>query len=379
METFNRRVVIAGAGIAGLALALALRRREIGVLVLDRFDAPPDGGLALNLPGNAIRALGMLGVGDELVRLGRSVARREYRTSSGRLAFAVDEEAFWTGVAPSRVIRRRDLFDLLSRGLPDGVVRWGRAVKLVRQTPEGAEVLLDDGSVESGSLVVGADGVHSVARAGVIDVGDGNGAAPRTSVLSAASWRFMAPNPGVNDWVVWSGTRGVFLLIPLDEREVYGFASAARGGAVDADPRWLLDTFSNFPPPVTQVVKSVLADRSSLYHSPIEEVRIPRWTRDRVVLIGDAAHATAPVWAQGAAMAVEDALVLAELLASHEDWSRIGPAYERRRRPRVTHVQAMTDRLSRAAALPAWLRNVIVPIVGPRSYRETYGALKSLP
>jgi 2-polyprenyl-6-methoxyphenol hydroxylase-like FAD-dependent oxidoreductase len=83
------------------------------------------------------------------------------------------------------------------------------------------------------------------------------------------------------------------------------------------------------------------------------------------------------VWAQGAALAVEDALVLAELLATHKDWSQVGPAYERQRRPRVTHVQAMTDRLSRAAGLPTWLRDAILPFVGPRSYREAYRPLRT--
>lgn len=89
------------------------------------------------------------------------------------------------------------------------------------------------------------------------------------------------------------------------------------------------------------------------------------------VLIGDAAHATAPVWAQGAALAAEDALVLAELLNELGDWSVAGDEFERRRRPRVEHVQAMTDKLSHAARLPGWLRDSLLPIVGPRTYRQT--------
>lgn len=72
-------------------------------------------------------------------------------------------------------------------------------------------------------------------------------------------------------------------------------------------------------------------------------------------------------------------MVLAELIATQDDWSRIGPQYERRRRPRIDHVQAMTDRLSRAAKLPGWIRNTIYPFVGPRTYRETYGPLKTAP
>jgi 2-polyprenyl-6-methoxyphenol hydroxylase-like FAD-dependent oxidoreductase len=98
-----------------------------------------------------------------------------------------------------------------------------------------------------------------------------------------------------------------------------------------------------------------------------------------VVLAGDAAHATAPVWAQGAALALEDALVLAALLAEHPDWRTVGSAYEALRRPRVAHVQAMTDRLSRTARMPGWARNLVLPVLGPRSYRATYAPLRIAP
>jgi 2-polyprenyl-6-methoxyphenol hydroxylase-like FAD-dependent oxidoreductase len=136
---------------------------------------------------------------------------------------------------------------------------------------------------------------------------------------------------------------------------------------VDTDRQWLRSTFDHYPKPVRTAVSSVLADPSSLYHSPIEEIRLDSWHRSRVVLIGDAAHATAPVWAQGAALAAEDALVLAELLTTRDDWATVGGEFERRRRPRVEHVQKMTDRLSRTAGLPGWLRDAILPLAGPRT------------
>jgi 2-polyprenyl-6-methoxyphenol hydroxylase-like FAD-dependent oxidoreductase len=372
MGDVDGQILVVGGGIAGLALAQALHQRDVPAVVLDRLAGPPDAGLALNLPGNAVRALGALGMADALEDLGAPIRRREYRNARGRLLFAVDEDAFWGAAARSRCVRRSDLLDLLARGLPDGTVRWNSAVTSIQPTPDGVEVKLADGTTERWGLVVGADGVHSTVRAAAL--GD---AALRTSLLSAASWRFMAPDPGVDCWTVWSGARGTLLLIPAGAGEVYGYASATRGGPVDADPAWLPATFAGFPGPVPGVLSAVVAQPSSLYHSPVEEVRIPRWTDGRVVLVGDAAHATAPVWAQGAALAVEDALVLAELVAGEPDWSRVGPEYERRRRPRVAHVQAMTDRLSRAAGLPVWIRDTILPVIGPRSYRETYHPLRT--
>lgn len=372
MSVVDGRVLVAGAGIAGLAVGRALYQRGIPALVLERLAGPPDAGLAINLPGNAIQALTALGLADGVADLGMPVHRREYRNARGRLLFSVDEDEFWGEAATPRCVRRSDLLDLLGRSLPADTVRHDCTVTSVRPTSQGVEVELAEAATEGGALLVGADGVHSTVRSAMLGE-----TVLSTAVLSAASWRFMAPNPGIDCWTVWSGARAAFLLIPVDAQEVYGYASATRGGPVDANPEWLRSTFADFPDPVPHVLATALARTQSLYHSPVNEVRIGRWSQGRTVLIGDAAHATAPVWAQGAALAFEDALVLAELLATQEDWSQVGPAYERQRRPRVTHVQAMTDRLSRAAGLPIWLRDAILPLVGPRSYRETYRPLRT--
>lgn len=385
MTSDTDRVVVVGAGIGGLAMARALHRLDIPVLVLDRLPGPPDAGLALNLPGNAVQAFGALGIAGELAELGTPIRRREYRSEQDRLLFAVDEGAFWSAANGSRCVRRQDLLDALGRGLPAGTVRWETAVTWIEPTAKGVDVRLDDGTVLGAGFVVGADGVHSTVRSTAFgDAAAGtDGGGTRTALLSAASWRFMTDDPGIGCWTVWSGARGTLLLIPVDGGsnggQVYGFASATRGGPVSVDPQWLRTTFAGFPDPVPRVVDGVLAEPASLYHSPVEEVRIPQWTSGRTVLIGDAAHATAPVWAQGAAMAAEDALVLAELLAGHDDWDLVGRTYERRRRPRVTHVQSMTDRLSKTAALPIRIRNLLLPRLGPRTFEETYGPLRELP
>jgi 2-polyprenyl-6-methoxyphenol hydroxylase-like FAD-dependent oxidoreductase len=372
MALVNGRVLVAGGGIAGLAMARALYRYDTPAVVVERLAGPSDGGLAINLPGNAIQALTALGLADAVSGLGLPIRRREYRDARGRLLFSVDEADFWGDAAIPRCIRRSDLLHLLGSDLPAGSVRHGRRVNSVRATSHGLEVGLAEVATEGCALLVGADGVHSTVRRAVF-----GGSASGTAMMSAASWRFMAPNPGVDCWTVWSGAHGTFLLIPVDGQEVYGYASATRGGPIDANPEWLRRTFTGFPDPVAQVLTTALTNTRSLYHSPLEEVRITRWSQGRVVLVGDAAHATAPVWAQGAALALEDALVLAELLATEQDWSVVGPAYEMRRRPRVTHVQAMTDRLSRAAGLPTWLRDATMRLAGAHTYRQTYSPLRA--
>jgi 2-polyprenyl-6-methoxyphenol hydroxylase-like FAD-dependent oxidoreductase len=367
----SRRVLVVGGGIAGFAMVRALGQRGIAATVVDRLSGPPDAGLALNLPGNAVRALHALGVGDGLRELGRPILRREYRNARDRLLFAVDETGFWGAGAGPVCARRGDVIDLLRADATPAAVRWDTTVTAVIEAEQSVEVSFSNSDTETYDFVVAADGAHSAVRTSIF-----GGGGSRAALLSAASWRFMTSNPGVDCWCVWSGAGGTLLLIPLTAEQAYGYASATRGGPVDPDPHWLWSTFSAYPPPVRRAVSSALADPASLYHSPVEDVRLKSWHRGRVVLIGDAAHATAPVWAQGAALAAEDALVLAELLAARNDWGSVGEEFERRRRPRVEHVQKMTDRLSRAAGLPGWLRDAILPVLGPRTYRETYGPLR---
>lgn len=365
------RVLIAGGGIAGLAVRRALHRQGIPSLTLERRGAPADGGLAINLPGNAVRALGQLGLADALRRVGSPVRRREYRTARGGLLFAVDEEAFWGAEARPRCLRRADLLQLLADGLPPDDLRRDCAVAGLRQDGASVAVELADGTRESGGLLVGADGVHSRVRHALF--GD---QALGAAMLAPASWRFMTPNPGIEAWTLWAGQGGLFLLIPVDRGEANAWVSVAGAATSRPDPALLRAVFAGFPRPVREALDAALARPETIHHAPLEEVRLPQWSRGRALLAGDAAHATAPVWAQGAALALEDALVLAELLAGRSDWRGIGPDYEARRRPRVAHVQAMTDRLSRTARLPDWARRLVLPVVGPRSYRATYGPLR---
>jgi 2-polyprenyl-6-methoxyphenol hydroxylase-like FAD-dependent oxidoreductase len=240
----------------------------------------------------------------------------------------------------------------------------------VRPIEGGAEATFADGHVERHGFVVGADGVRSTVRNSIFPRGKSGSA-----VVSTAAFRIMAPNPGIAGYTIWSGADSAFLLIPVDGDEVYAFASATGGGQVNADPEWLSRTFAGYPDKVKAVLAYARGHRESLYHSPIEEIRIDEWSHGRVALIGDAAHATAPVWAQGTALAVEDALALADVLADG-DWDTAGVRYQQRRRERVRHVQSMTDQFSKALALPLDVRELNMPVAGPKAYHDMFGPLR---
>jgi 2-polyprenyl-6-methoxyphenol hydroxylase-like FAD-dependent oxidoreductase len=364
-------VLVVGAGVAGLALARALGSRGVACDLVERLDGTPTPGLGLNLPGNALRALGALGLEAAVVSRGRQIRRREYRTRTGKLLFVVDEQRFWGPVGPSVCLRRGDLIAILQTGTVVPKPRWGTTVVGVAR--EGGAVRVDFMSAPSKTyhLVAGADGAHSVVRSAV------TAAAARPSLMTASSWRFMIENPGVECWTAWSGASGTLLLIPVDDRYAYGYASATRGTGISDDPAWLAATFACFASPVPEAVEAALEHPTDLYYSAVDDILCDRWSLGRVVLIGDAAHAMGPVWAQGAALALEDALVLADLLNGSDDWAEVGAAYQQRRWKRVARVQAATTRMSRIAGLPSALRDAVAPVLGPRTYRAAYGPLRS--
>jgi 2-polyprenyl-6-methoxyphenol hydroxylase-like FAD-dependent oxidoreductase len=362
-------VLVVGGGIAGRAVARVLARHGLACRVVERRESVGRG-MGVNLPGNAVRALAELGVPDQAVTSGIPVRRREYRNGRGRLLFAVDDESFWRDVGRPVCMRHGDLLDALV--LPGSVtVEYARATA-ARPTPQGVEVDLEGApSSRSFDFVIGADGVHSAMRKAVATD------ALRPSSMTGSSWRFVGDNPGVDCWTAWSGRDATFLLIPVEEGRVYGYVGHTRGGDTGSDRSWLARATAKFPEPVAAAVAQALRG-GEVRHDRVDEVRLGKWHNGRLVLIGDAAHATGPVWAQGVAMALEDALVLGELLALTpvEHWIGVGPAFERLRRPRIGHIQSATDKMSRLAALPGWLRDVSAPILGPRNYRAAYAPLR---
>ncbi len=340
-------------------------------VLVERRLAPQDGGLAINLPGNAIQALAALGLRDRVEALGHPVRRREYRTARDKLLFEVDEDAFWGSNLRPRSMRRAALMAMLSEGLDPGRQRLGAEVRSLALHAARPRVLLKDGSALTASLIVGADGVRSAVRQELF----GSPGVRGHAVLADASWRFMAPNPGVDCWTVWAGADGLVLLMPVDEHEVYGWAAITRPHAGNLSRGCLIELAKQFPDRVRETVAAGMARAGGLHHSPLEEVRLERWHGQRAVLIGDAAHATAPVWAEGAALGMEDAIVLGRMLTQGGDMPAMLAEFEARRRARVGHVQAQTDAMSRAAKLPPLLRNLLLPFVGPKTYRQTYGPL----
>jgi 2-polyprenyl-6-methoxyphenol hydroxylase-like FAD-dependent oxidoreductase len=183
---------------------------------------------------------------------------------------------------------------------------------------------------------------------------------------------------GIDCWTLFAGASAMLLLVPIGQGRAYCFA-ALNGGQQVTQPMTIEQfrgMFAHFVAPVREVVGGVDQMRL-LYASPIDELRAPVWGSGRTVLIGDAAHGMSPAMAQGAALAVEDALTLAALLRNDTDWSSAPERLAAARDRRVAWVMRHTSRQARMLQLPYPLRRRALRLVGERVWRRSFAPLRA--
>jgi 2-polyprenyl-6-methoxyphenol hydroxylase-like FAD-dependent oxidoreductase len=366
-------VLVVGAGIAGLAVARSLRQAGFQPRVVEKLPATTVAGAGLYMPGNGARALRALGLHDAVRPLGSVITRQRLHTRTGRLLADVDVTQLWAAVGECRGLPRADLHEVLLAGA-GGEVAHELAVTGLEIVDGTAKVEFADGSAAEYDLVVAADGRRSQVRG---MAGLGGAARPVGQVAYRA---VISGGPDLDAWTVWLGGRTSILAVPIGAGRLYVYADelAPRGQqpTPPADPlarvRELLRPYGG---PVPDLV--ALVDRVQV--AVIEEVDVPAWVNGPVVLIGDAAHAASPNMAQGAAMALEDAVALTEELSRARDVPAALAAYERRRRARAAWVLDQSHRRDQARYLPRPLRHAVLRWGADAIFRRNYGPLVTAP
>jgi 2-polyprenyl-6-methoxyphenol hydroxylase-like FAD-dependent oxidoreductase len=246
-----------------------------------------------------------------------------------------------------------------------GAVRHGAEISTVEPLPGGVAVGFTDGTTGEYDLVIGADGPRSAVRT---LAALGGPPRPAGQVVYRSVVR---DGPRITDWTALLGQRSGFLLVPIGAGRLYCYADEA-GTVPPADPpARLRELFAGYGGPVPEVLSAL----EQVHVGVTEEVELGRWFHGRVLLIGDAAHATAPTLSQGAAMALEDAVVLAESLKAAGSVEAALLAYESRRRPRTRWVRDRTRDRNRTRDVPPALRDPLLRGRGGRIFQEHYRLL----
>ncbi|MFH8681049.1 FAD-dependent monooxygenase [Streptomyces lydicus] len=314
-----RTAVIVGAGVAGLTAASALARRGWRVEIAEAAPATATSGWGLCLTGPALRALDELGLADRCLAEGYGMAGITHVDVNGESADRVQLPRLIGAERPAMVGMARPVLHRILRETAERsgvVVHYGMTVAAVDQEQEWVRVRFSDGTVRHFALLVGADGIRSSVRALL-------GLATSLDYHGQMVWRALVPRP---PWATrihqFAGEVNTAGLIPISGSQAYVFLTENGVGhsvLPDAElaPR-LRQLLGAFPGRVKEICPLVSASESVVRRPVRTALLAGAWNRGNGVVIGDAAHAPAPQTASGAALAIEDGLVLADELARHE-------------------------------------------------------------
>ena len=322
MSASSDTVLVSGAGISGLTLACALRHAGIDVEIVEsKPSLVDDGGIGLTLVGNALRALHSVGLAVPVIAAGMAADHIRLCAPDGRLLREQPTRGPWgEGIPGHCSIARRTLHGLLAAEARQRGARIRLGLEIVSTTEDGAgiEVRFSDGSQARYALCAAAEGLYSATRRRLFP-------AVTPVPVGQASWRARVSRPqALQTTEIYLGGRyGVVGVCPISADEAYLYSvEAADDGHREVEAR-LHTTFrerleGHYGGLVPSLLEQ-LREPSQVSYRPLPGLIAPApWHVGRTVLIGDAAHANPPVLAQGAAMGIEDAIVLAESLSDRQ-------------------------------------------------------------
>lgn len=348
MNADLKRALVIGGGFSGMAAAIQLKRAGVDVDLVEIDAGWRSYGAGISLNGGTFRVFQTLGILDGFRAEGAAVDGVEVRGPQDQVLLTLPTPALIDGLPGNGGIMRPVLARLLSEKVrAEGVnVRLGVSFTGIEDGADGCRVGFTDGTAADYDLVIGADGLNSSVRRALWPD------APKPRYIGQAVWRAVIPRPAhLATVAMWMGPKLKAGINHVSATQSYLFLTEDRptNDHVPSETQvaMLKSLLSRFPSPTLQAVADGLGADSQVVYRPLDQLLLPKpWYKGRVVLIGDAAHATTPHMAAGAMIGLEDAIVLAEELSRSETLSAALAAFQDRRWERCRLVVENSGRLA---------------------------------
>lgn len=334
----NLSILVVGGGIAGLTSAIALRQKGFDVEIIEKDPDWSVYGVGIIQQSNVIRAVDQLGIIDDYLDAGFVFERIDVYKPDGELVAKIPAPRLTEKYPAQLGIGRRALQKVLADKAKalGATVRLGVVVESLQQDENGVSLQFSDSTSGRFDLVIGADGVNSQIRGMIFpEVG-------QPEFAGQGVWRYNFKRPADMDSLcVYEGPIGTGL-VPLSEELMYMYVTTPEPG----NPRYpteglaqaMRDKLKNAPPVIAEYAKQITEDEDVVY-KPLSWLMLEgNWYNGNTILIGDAAHATTPHLGQGAGMAIEDSLVLADELSKEDSMNDAFDAFMKRRQERCRYI-----------------------------------------
>jgi 2-polyprenyl-6-methoxyphenol hydroxylase-like FAD-dependent oxidoreductase len=331
-------ILVIGGGIGGLSAAIALRQRGFRVHVIEKDPAWSVYGVGIIQQANVLRAVDQLGILDSYVDAGAGFDAVEVYLPNGAKVARVPTPRLLPDRPGNLGVSRRALQKVMGDAALEAgaTLQLGVTASAIDADAGGVRVRFSNGSTADYGVVVGADGTYSTTRQMVLPE------AQAPTFTGQAVWRYNLPRPtGLDALHVYNGPIGAGL-VPIGRELMYMYLTTPEPG----NPRYPRDGLAaamrakaaQCAPAIRQLAELITVDEDVVYR-PLDSLLVEGpWHRGRTVLLGDAVHATTPHLGQGAGMAIEDSLVLADELARHGDVESAFQAYQVRRFERCAYI-----------------------------------------
>lgn len=380
----NKRVIIIGGGIAGTAVALFLKRLNIVPEIYEAYEKRTDIGGGFQIAPNGMKVMAELGLSEFVIKSGVISNEMCFQNEKGKVLAKVKQNASEKYGTPAINIARSTFHEILTEEvIKQGInIHYKKSLERIVEDEWGVTAIFEDGSEAYGEFLIGADGVRSKTReyvvkngpkpvyTGLVNVG---GFAPLSSLDKVLMlhesptylifgkkgfFGYCLCNKGPGEEVMWWSN------IP-EERELSREEIKAQSPEEICDE--LLELHKGWHPPVENIIRQ----STNIFKSNIYDIgSLPNWSKNRVVLIGDAAHAMSPHAGQGASVALEDSIVLAKLIRDEQlPIPSIFQKFEQERKKRAEKIVKTARRngsgKKEISAVAAWFRDQFLSLLLP--------------